>query len=152
MADNRGRAGVSRHVALTQGSPRGAPTEEERAEAVAGEDDPEHGALIADSVGLALLVVLKKLTPAERVAFVLHDMFDLPFEEIAPIIGRSPVAARQLASRARRRVQGRTTANTDIARQRAVAEAFMTAARGGDVQALMAVLHPDIVLRADSAA
>jgi RNA polymerase sigma factor (sigma-70 family) len=118
----------------------------------AAADDPEGDAAHADSVGLALLVVLEALTPDERVAFVLHDMFDLPFEEIAPIIGRTPVAARQLASRARRRVQGRTTANTDIARQRAVAEAFMTAARGGDMQALMAVLHPDIVLRADSAA
>jgi RNA polymerase sigma factor (sigma-70 family) len=112
--------------------------------------DPEGDAALADSVGLALLVVLEALTPDERVAFVLHDMFDLPFQEIAPIVGRTPAAARQLASRARRRVQGRTTANTDIARQRAVAEAYLTAARGGDMQALMAVLHPDIVLRADS--
>ena len=115
-------------------------------------DDPEGDAALADSVGLALLVVLDALTPDERVAFVLHDMFDLPFEEIAPIVARTPVAARQLASRARRRVQGRTTAKSDIARQRAVAEAYLTAARGGDMQALMAVLHPDIVLRADSAA
>jgi len=115
-------------------------------------DDPEGDAALADSVGLALLVVLEALRPDERVAFVLHDMFDLPFQEIAPIVGCAPAAARQLASRARRRVQGRTTPNTDIARQRAVADAYLTAARGGDMQALLALLHPDIVLRADSAA
>jgi len=114
-------------------------------------DDPERDAALADSVGLALLVVLEALNPAERVAFVLHDMFDLPFEEIAPIVGRTPAATRQLASRARRRVQGRTTVNTDIAQQRAIAEAYLTAARGGNMQALLALLHPDIVLRADSA-
>src|SRR5512132_3097986 len=94
--------------------------------------DPEHEALLADSVGLALLVVLETLAPAERVAFVLHDMFDLPFTEIAPIVGRSPVAARQLASRARRRVQGAVTVpDADLIRQRVVVDAFLAASRGG---------------------
>ena len=115
--------------------------------------DPEHEALLADSIGLALLVVLEKLTPAERVAFVLHDMFDLPFEEIAPIVGRSPTAARQLASRARRRVQGgATSTDADITRQRGVVDAFLAASRGGDFEAFLAVLDPDVVLRADRAA
>lgn len=115
--------------------------------------DPEHEALLADSVGLALLVVLETLAPAERVAFVLHDMFDLPFDEIAPIVGRSPDAARQLASRARRRVQGAATApETDPTRQREVVDAFLAASRGGDFDALLAVLDPDVVLRADRAA
>ncbi len=115
--------------------------------------DPEHEALVADSVGLALLVVLEKLAPAERVAFVLHDMFDLPFNEIAPIVGRSPAAARQLASRARRRVKGTATVpNADLARQREVIDAFLAASRGGDFTALLAVLDPDVVLRADRAA
>jgi RNA polymerase sigma factor (sigma-70 family) len=114
---------------------------------------PEHEALLADSVGLALLVVLDRLTPAERVAFVLHDMFDLPFEEIAPIVARSPAAARQLASRARRRVQGAPTApEDDPARQREVVDAFLAASRGGDMSALLAVLDPDVVFRADPAA
>jgi RNA polymerase sigma-70 factor, ECF subfamily len=114
---------------------------------------PEHEALLADSVGLALLVVLETLAPAERVAFVLHDMFDLPFDEIAPIVGRSPAAARQLASRARRRVQGATTpANADRTRQRKVVDAFLAASRGGDFDALLTVLDPDVVLRADRAA
>ena len=115
--------------------------------------DPEHEALLADSVGLALLVVLKTLAPAERVAFVLHDMFDLPFDEIGPIVGRSPAAARQLASRARRRVQGTAVApDADHSRQRAVVDAFRAASRGGDFAALLAVLDPDVVLRADGAA
>jgi len=115
--------------------------------------DPEHEALLADSVGLALLVVLKTLAPVERVAFVLHDMFDLPFDEIAPIVGRSPAAARQLASRARRRVQGAVTApDADHSRQRAIVDAFLAASRGGDFAALLAVLDPDVVLRADGAA
>jgi RNA polymerase sigma-70 factor (ECF subfamily) len=115
--------------------------------------DPEHEALLADSVGLALLVVLERLAPAERVAFVLHDMFDLPFEEIAPIVGRSPTAARQLASRARRRVQGAATvADADRTRQREVVDAFLAASRRGDFDALLAVLDPDVVLRADRAA
>jgi len=114
---------------------------------------PEHDALLADSVGPALLVVLETLAPAERVAFVLHDMFDLPFDEIAPIVGRSPAAARQLASRARRRVRGAATVpNADLTRQREVVEAFLAASRGGDFDALLAVLDPDVALRADPAA
>jgi len=115
--------------------------------------DPEHEALLADSVGLALLVVLDTLAPAERLAFVLHDMFDVPFDEIAPIVGRSPTAARQLASRARRRVQGASTVpDTDLTRQREVVDAFLAAARGGDFDALLAVLDPDVVARADRGA
>jgi RNA polymerase sigma factor (sigma-70 family) len=113
--------------------------------------DPEQEALLADSVGLALLVVLDALTPAERLAFVLHDMFQLPFDEIAGLVGRSPAAARQLASRARRRVQGAEipAPETDIARQRRVVDAFFAAARAGDFDSLVKVLDPDIVLRAD---
>jgi RNA polymerase sigma factor (sigma-70 family) len=124
--------------------------------------DPEQEALLADSVGLALLVVLETLAPAERLAFVLHDMFAVPFEEIAPIVGRTPTAARQLASRARRRVHGAgarkgagghagaaTAANPTLSRQREVVDAFLAAARGGDFQALLAVLDPDVVLRSD---
>jgi RNA polymerase sigma factor (sigma-70 family) len=113
-------------------------------------DDPEQEALLADSVGLALLVVLETLGPAERLAFVLHDMFALPFEEIAPIVGRTPVATRQLASRARRRVQGAApNPDADLADQRAVVDAFLAASRAGDFEALVAVLDPDVVLRAD---
>jgi RNA polymerase sigma factor (sigma-70 family) len=113
---------------------------------------PEEEALLADSVGLALLVVLDTLAPAERLAFVLHDMFDLPFEEIAPMVGRTPVAARQLASRARRRVKGAAVPapDPDLARQREVVSAFFSAARGGDFDALVAVLDPDVVLRIDA--
>jgi RNA polymerase sigma factor (sigma-70 family) len=112
--------------------------------------DPEHEALLADSVGLALLVVLDTLAPAERLAFVLHDMFAVPFDEIAPMVGRSPTAARQLASRARRRVQGEAPApDPDLGRQREVVDAFFAAARGGDFDALVAVLDPDVVLRSD---
>ncbi len=115
--------------------------------------DPEHEALLADSVGLALLVVLDTLAPAERVAFVLHDLFDLPFDEIAPIVGRSPTAARQLASRARHRVQGSAAVpDADRTRQREVVDAFRAASRGGDFAALLAVLDPEVVLRADPAA
>jgi RNA polymerase sigma-70 factor (ECF subfamily) len=114
--------------------------------------DPVHEALLADSIGLALLVVLDALAPAERVAFVLHDMFAVPFDEIAPIVGRSPDAARQLASRARRRVRGSAVPDADRARQRAVVDAFLAAARGGDFEALLAVLDPDVVVRADPAA
>jgi len=118
----------------------------------AGGIDPEHEALMADSVGLALLVVLETLAPPERLAFVLHDMFAIPFEEIAPIVGRSPAAARQLASRARRRVQGAPAPpDADLGSQRRVVEAFLAAARSGDFDALLAVLDPDVVLRADSA-
>jgi RNA polymerase sigma-70 factor (ECF subfamily) len=115
--------------------------------------DPEREALLADSVGLALLVVLDTLAPAERVAFVLHDLFAVPFEEIAPIVGRSPAAARQLASRARRRVQGSAPdPDVDLTRQRAVVDAFLAASRRGDFDALLAMLDPDVVLRADHAA
>ncbi|MBX4903400.1 sigma-70 family RNA polymerase sigma factor [Rhizobium bangladeshense] len=115
--------------------------------------DPEREAAFADSVGLALLVVLQTLAPAERVAFVLHDMFDLPFDEIAPIIGRSSAATRQLASRARRRVQGTGEApEVDLGRKRTIAEAFLTASRNGDLGALVAVLAPDVVFRPDATA
>jgi RNA polymerase sigma factor (sigma-70 family) len=116
--------------------------------------DPEHEAVLADSVGLALLVVLDTLTPAERLAFVLHDMFAVPFEEIAPIVERSPVATRQLASRARRRVQeaGPGDPPGEISRRREVVAAFLAASREGDFDALLEMLDPDIVLRADSAA
>ncbi|HKE54434.1 MAG TPA: sigma-70 family RNA polymerase sigma factor [Actinomycetota bacterium] len=113
--------------------------------------DPEREAMLADSVGLAMLVVLDTLTPAERVAFVLHDMFGVPFEEVAPIVGRSPEAARQLASRARRRVGGSTEPEGDLDRQRAVVDAFLAAARGGDFEALLALLDPEVVARADAA-
>ena len=116
-------------------------------------DGPEQEAVLADSVGLALLVVLDTLAPAERVAFVLHDTFGLPFGQIAAITGRSPAAARQLASRARRRIQGTgSVPSSQLARQRQVAEAFLAAARGGDLGALLAVLDPDVVLHADAAA
>ncbi len=112
--------------------------------------DPEHEALLADSVGLALLVVLETLSPSERLAFVLHDMFAVPFEEIAPIVGRSPMATRQLASRARRRVQGAAPSpDADLARQRELVDAFLAASRGGDFDALLATLDPDVVLRSD---
>ena len=112
--------------------------------------DPEHEALLADSVGLALLVVLQTLSPAERLAFVLHDMFAVPFEEIATIVERSPQATRQLASRARRRVQGEwATPDPDLERQREVVDAFLAASREGDFDALVAVLDPDVVVRAD---
>ena len=115
--------------------------------------DPEHEALLADSVGLALLVVLETLAPAERLAFVLHDMFAVPFDEIAAIVERSPAAARQLASRARRRVQGAAPVpDADLARQREVVDAFFAAARDGDFEALVAVLDPDVVLRSDGGA
>jgi RNA polymerase sigma factor (sigma-70 family) len=117
------------------------------------EVDPEHEALLADSVGLALQVVLDTLTPAERLAFVLHDMFAVPFDDIAPIVDRSPAAARQLASRARRRVRGGAPApDVDLARQREVVDAFMAAARDGDFDALLEVLDPDVVLRVDQGA
>jgi RNA polymerase sigma-70 factor (ECF subfamily) len=112
--------------------------------------DPEHEALLADSVGLAMLVVLETLAPAERLAFVLHDMFGVPFDEIGPMVGRTSTAARQLASRARRRVRGEAPPpNPDLARQREVVDAFFAAARDGDFDALVAVLDPDVVLRSD---
>jgi RNA polymerase sigma-70 factor (ECF subfamily) len=113
--------------------------------------DPAEEAVLADSVGLALLVVLEALHPAERLAFVLHDTFAVPFEEIAPIVGRTPTATRQLASRARRRVEGATPAGQpDRARQREIVDAWLTAARGGDFAGLVALLHPDAVLRVDT--
>jgi RNA polymerase sigma factor (sigma-70 family) len=112
--------------------------------------EPEHEALLADSVGLALLVVLETLNPAERLAFVLHDMFGAPFEEIAPIVERSPQATRQLASRARRRVRGAPVPDADLAAQWEIVEAFLAAAREGDFDALVAVLDPDAVLRGDA--
>ena len=116
-----------------------------------GDADPEREALLADSVGLALLVVLETLSPAERLAFVLHDLFDLPFDEIGPMVGRSAVAARQLASRARRRVRGATIApiDRDRARQREVVDAFFAAGRAGDFDALVRVLDPNVVIRSD---
>jgi RNA polymerase sigma-70 factor (ECF subfamily) len=114
---------------------------------------PEHGALVADSVGLALLVVLDTLSPSERIAFVLHDIFGMSFEAIGSIVDRSPDAARQLASRARRRVQARNAApDVDVAVQRSVVDAFLAAAHGGDFGALVAVLDPDVILRADAGA
>jgi RNA polymerase sigma factor (sigma-70 family) len=110
---------------------------------------PEDQALLADSVGLALLVVLDTLSPAERLAFVLHDVFELPFEEIAPMVDRTPEAARQLASRARRRVKGSPTPDCDLKRQRTIVNAFFRAARGGDLESLVKILDADVVLRAD---
>jgi len=119
---------------------------------VAAQDGPEEEVLLADSVGIALLIVLDTLTPAERLAFVLHDMFDVPFEEIAPIVDRTPTAARKLASRARRRVRGAApTPDPDLGRQRAVVAAFLAAARAGDFEALLTVLDPDVVFRVDVA-
>jgi RNA polymerase sigma factor (sigma-70 family) len=119
----------------------------------AARDEHERDADMADSVGAALLVVLETLAPAERLAFVLHDMFAVPFEEIAPIVGRTPAAARQLASRARGRVQGTPAVpDANLARQRKVVDAFLAASRGGDFKGLLAVLDPDVVFRADDAA
>jgi RNA polymerase sigma-70 factor (ECF subfamily) len=118
-----------------------------------GESDPEHEALLADSVGLALLVVLETLSPAERLAFVLHDMFGMPFEDIAPIVERNVTATRQLASRARRRVRGAHEPKPEgVAHGREMVEAFLTASRNGDFEALLSLLDPDIVLRADAGA
>jgi RNA polymerase sigma-70 factor (ECF subfamily) len=125
-------------------------------EPAADDDDdanPEREALLSDSIGVALLVVLDALAPAERIAFVLHDMFDLSFDEIAPVVGRTPAAARQLASRARRRVQGRRrVGDSDRARRREMVDAFLAASRGGNFDALLAVLDPDVVVRGDAAA
>ncbi|HEX2591226.1 MAG TPA: sigma-70 family RNA polymerase sigma factor [Rhizomicrobium sp.] len=123
------------------------------AEAVPSGDNPEREKLIADSIGAAMLVVLETLTPAERVAFVLHDIFNVSFDEIAPVLGRSPMATRQLASRGRRRVQGAPAEpEADRTRQREVVGAFLAASRGGDFSALLAILDPNVVLRADPAA
>ncbi|MGV4925806.1 sigma-70 family RNA polymerase sigma factor [Streptomyces sp. BHT-5-2] len=116
----------------------------------AGRVDPEQEVLIADAMGIALMVVLETLSPAERLAFVLHDMFDVPFDDIAPVLGRTTVSTRQLASRARRRVQGAVpAADTDNARKHDVVNAFLTASRGGDFEALLAVLDPEVVARSD---
>jgi RNA polymerase sigma-70 factor (ECF subfamily) len=120
-----------------------------RVAAVSGAADPEQDALLADSVGVALLVVLETLTPAERLAFVLHDLFAVPYEEVADIVGRSPEAARQLASRARRRVQGAEAQDADLVRQREIVDAFLAAARDGDFEALVEVLDPDVVARTE---
>jgi RNA polymerase sigma-70 factor, ECF subfamily len=152
-------------VSLNMLRSRASRREEPMDEPVAGQatgTDPEQEAVLADSVGLALLVVLDTLTPAERLAFVLHDMFAVPFEEIAPIVERSPAATRQLASRARRRVQQDGPGNhgepdaerqpEELPRKREVVAAFLTASREGDFEALLAMLDPDIVLRADAAA
>lgn len=121
------------------------------AEPAAPDENPDHERELADSVGLALLVVLEALEPAERIAFVLHDMFDLPFDDIAPIVGRSTVATRQLASRARRRVQG-APRDVDVRPERKMVDAFLTAAREGNFEALLTLLDPQVVMRADDAA
>lgn len=133
-------------------SRREEPADPDAPEPVAEGGDPEREIVLADSVGVALMVVLDTLAPAERLAFVLHDMFDIPFDDIAPIVGRSPEAARQLASRARRRVQGARQPDPDLARRRQVIEAFLAASRGGDFEALLAVLAPDVEFSADAAA
>ncbi|OEO30020.1 RNA polymerase subunit sigma-70 [Devosia insulae DS-56] len=137
----------------TRKSRREEPLEQPATEAFDDKDDPEHALEMADSLGVALLVVLETLPPPERVAFVLHDMFDLPFEEIAPIVGRSTDAARQLASRARRRVKGGSD-NFEPSRERhrEVVTAYLRASRSGDLAALLAVLDPEVVLRADASA
>lgn len=140
----------------SRASRREEPAGAQFAEAIGNRDDegdPEHEALLADAVGPALQVVLDTLAPAERLAFVLHDVFAVPFDEVGTILARSPNAAKQLASRARRRVRGSTrVANTDLSRQRAVVDAFLVASRSGDLDQLVAVLDPDIVLRADPTA
>jgi RNA polymerase sigma factor (sigma-70 family) len=146
-------ARVSLNVLRSRRTRREEPLEVRVPDPVVSRDDgtqPEHEALLADSVGLALLVVLDTLAPPERLAFVLHDMFGVPFDEIAGMVDRSPAAARQLASRARRRVQGAAPVpDPDLAAQRRVVDAFFAAARDGDFDALVAVLHPDVVARGD---
>jgi RNA polymerase sigma factor (sigma-70 family) len=119
---------------------------------IEADDDPEREAMLADSVGKALLVVLDTLNPAERLSFVLHDMFAVPFEDIAPVVGRTPEAARQLASRARRRVQGEKMPEADVSRQKEVVDAFLAASRAGEFDRLLALLDPDVVMRGDPAA
>ncbi|MFE5505448.1 sigma-70 family RNA polymerase sigma factor [Amycolatopsis japonica] len=146
-------ARVCLNVLRSRDHRREEPLDDQLAEPSDSSADPAADAVLADSVGLAMLVVLDTLAPAERLAFVLHDMFAVPFDEIAPLIDRTPAAARQLASRARRRVQGRPIATeSDVARRRQVVDAYLTAARGGDFAALLELLHPDVVLRADKAA
>jgi RNA polymerase sigma-70 factor, ECF subfamily len=144
-------ARVCLNMLQSRKSRREEPLVEEAVARPASQPDPEGEALLADSVGVALLVVLDTLAPAERLAFVLHDLFAMPFDEIAPIVERTPAAARQLASRARRRVRGADAA-PDTSRQREVVDAFLAASRGGDFQALVSLLDPDIVLRADNVA
>jgi hypothetical protein len=149
VVDDRGRPHLAEHAPFAQDAERDAHARSDRRSR--GRNEP--GALLANTVGLALLVVLESLAPAERVAFVLHDIFGLPFEEIAPIIERTPDAARQLASRARRRVQARHAApDADVEVQRSVVDAFNAASRDGDFQRLVAVLDPDVVLRGDAGA
>jgi RNA polymerase sigma factor (sigma-70 family) len=144
-------ARVCLNILRSRTTRREAPLEEGPREPVADDGDPERDAVMADSLGVALLVVLEHLPPAERVAFVLHDMFAVPFDEIAPIVGRTPTATRKLASRARDRVQGvEPRASGDQDRRRSVVEAFLAASRSGDFQALLTVLDPDVVLRADT--
>jgi RNA polymerase sigma factor (sigma-70 family) len=146
-------ARVCLNMLRSRASRREDPLDEQPSDRVGGvaDGDPEQEALLADSVGLALLVVLDVLTPAERLAFVLHDMFAVPFDEIGPMIDRSPAAARQLASRARRRVRGGAVPEADLAQQRRIVDAYLVAARGGDFEALVTLLDPDVVLRADRA-
>jgi RNA polymerase sigma-70 factor (ECF subfamily) len=134
-------------------SRREQPMDDSVREPIASSSDPEDDVLLADSIDGAVLVLLKRLAPAERVAFVLHDMFDVPFEQIAQILRRSPVAARQLASRARRRIQGAPVlADDDVDRQREIVDAFLAASRSGDLNAILALLAPDVIFQADSAA
>ena len=164
MCDALGFGGVRTYIASGNVVFAAAPEESlDEARAIAAPDavDPEQEAVLADSIGVALLIVLQTMSPAERLAFVLHDMFDLPFAEIAPIVGRSENTAAQLASRARRRVRGETPRRargnnsqpaTDLACQRRLVDAFFAAARNGDFDALLAVLDSDVVLRADAAA
>ncbi len=147
-------ARVALNMLSSRASRREEPIDSPAVSSAAGADhtDPEHEAVLADSLGLALLVVLDTLTPAERLAFVLHDMFAVPFDEIAPIVDRSPAAARQLASRARRRVQQADAApEAEAAVRRDIVRAFLAASRGGDFDALVAMLDPDVVLRGDTA-
>jgi RNA polymerase sigma factor (sigma-70 family) len=144
-------ARVCLNMLQSRNARREQPLDEQEPEASGA--DPQDQAELADSVGIALLVVLDTLTPSERLAFVLHDMFAVPFEEIAPIVGRSPAAVRQLASRGRRRVQGSAAApETDRLRQRKIVDAFLAASRNGDFTSLLALLDPDVVLRADATA
>ena len=146
-------ARVCLNVLRSRDHRREEPLDDQLTEPADSSADPAADAVLADSVGLAMLVVLDTLAPAERLAFVLHDMFAVPFDEIAPLIDRTPAATRQLASRARRRVQGRSAAaEPDVARRRQVVDAYLAAARGGDFDALLQLLHPDVVLRADKAA
>ncbi|RSN52339.1 RNA polymerase subunit sigma-70 [Amycolatopsis sp. WAC 04182] len=146
-------ARVCLNVLRSRDHRREEPLDDQLAESADSSADPAADAVLAESVGLAMLVVLDTLAPAERLAFVLHDMFAVPFDEIAPLIDRTPAAARQLASRARRRVQGRSVATEpDVARRRQVVDAYLAAARGGDFDALLQLLHPDVVLHADKAA